>query len=522
MYLGERKMADNTPQPVPEEKTAAIDRNWKSEHIIKQEAEARKAKIQKIKIVMVILILLCAVFSVVWYVLFHVNQFSFAIDMKGDPEIVLEYGTAYLDPGAESSLTGTLFWKDGVHPRGSEVQIHSELKEKVIGKYTITYTAKCFWWEDSVQRTVRVVDTQSPRITLMDSSNQTILPGEKYVEEGFYAIDNYDGDITSQVRCTEEFGVIYYVVKDSSGNLAYAERKIPYYDPVPPVLYLNGEERVTITAGTRFVDPGYTASDDADGDITDRVETEGEVNCYRGGTYKLTYKVSDTYGNMTRAIRIIKVNPYPRLKTETPKGKVIYLTFDGGPGSDTGKLLDILKQYGVKATFFVTNSSNADDMKRIVDEGHSIGIHSMSDDYKSIYSSEEAFMENLYGMQDIIYQNTGVTTTLMRFPGGSANQVSDFNKGIMSTITEAVQDCGFQYFDWNVDSDDDGAASAMDVSNHVIENVTKQRVSMVLQHDTNSFSVDAVEDIIVWGLENEYTFLPITQNSPNFHQEIIN
>lgn len=516
-------MTENTPQPLPEEPINEQNKTWKSDHIVKQEADAKKAKIRIAKICFAILIILGVLSSVIWYLLFRVNQFTMSVHIKGDSEIVLEYGTPYLEPGVNAALKGTLFWKDGVRPRGFELIVDSELNEKAVGKYTIRYIARCLWWEASAERTVRVVDTKPPRITLMDSSNQTVQPGEKYVEEGFYAIDNYDGDITAQVRRTEEFGVIYYVVKDSSGNLAYAERKIPYYDPIPPGLYLKGEDRITLTAGTPYVEPGFTASDDADGDITDRVETEGKVEWYKAGTYKITYKVCDTYGNMTRAIRIVKVLPQPRPQPETPKGKVIYLTFDDGPGPYTGRLLNILEQYGVKATFFVTNSGYNAMMKRIVDEGHSIGIHTMTHDYKSIYSSEEAFLADLYGMQDIIYQNTGVMTTLMRFPGGGSNLVSNFNEGIMSTLTEAVQDCGFQYFDWNLDSNDAGGATkSMEVSNNVIENVTKQRVSMVLQHDIHGFSVDAVEDIIVWGLENGYTFLPITQNSPNFHHEVLN
>ena len=516
-------MTDNTPQPLPEESVNEQNKTWKSDHIVKQEADAKKAKIRIVKICFSILIILGVISSGIWYFLFRVNQFTLSVHIKGDSEVVLEYGDPYLEPGYRAVLTGTHFWKDGVQPRGLELEINSDLKEKVVGKYTITYVARCLWWEASAQRTVRIVDTTSPRITLMNSSNQTVQPGEKYVEEGFYAIDNYDGDITDQVRRTEEFGVIYYVVKDSSGNLAYAERKIPYYDPVPPGLYLKGEDRITITAGTPYEEPGFSASDDADGDITDRVETEGTVDWYKAGTYKITYKVSDTYGNMTRAIRIVKVLPQPRPQPETPKGKVIYLTFDDGPGPHTGRLLNLLDHYGVKATFFVTNSGYPAVMKRIVEDGHSIGIHTMSHDYNSIYSSGEAFFADLYGMQDIIYQNTGVRTTLMRFPGGGSNLASNFNEGIMSTLTEAVQDCGFQYFDWNVDSNDaGGATTSMTVSNNVIENVAKQRVNMVLQHDTNSFSVDAVEDIIVWGLENGYTFLPITQNSPNFHHEVLN
>ena len=516
-------MADNTSQPLPEEKDLNQEQSWKPDYIVKQEAEKRDAKIRIVKLFCFYLSIIAVICAAVYIVLFQVNRFSFDVVISGDSEIILEYGTPYLESGVKAILTGTMFWKDGVQVRGVEVHTDSELKEKVVGKYTITYSAQCLWWHSSAQRSVRIVDSQPPRITLLNSSNQTVVPGEKYVEEGFYAIDNYDGDITHLVRRVEEHGVIQYIVKDSSGNPAYAERPIPYYDPVPPEIYMEGSDMITISAGTFFEDPGCSASDDVDGDLTDKIVSEGEVLWYRPGTYKITYMVSDSYGNMSRAIRRVKVVAQPRPTTESPKGKVIYLTFDDGPGPYTGQLLNILKKYNVKATFFVTNAGYEGIMRQIVEEGHSIGIHTMTHDYQTIYASEEAFFEDLYGMQNIIYEKTGVMTSLMRFPGGGSNLVSNFNEGIMSRLTEDVQNCGFQYFDWNVDSNDAGGATkSMTVSNNVIENIQNKRISMVLQHDIHGFSVDAVEDIIVWALENEYTFLPIQQNSPDFHHDVLN
>ena len=163
-------------------------------------------------------------------------------------------------------------------------------------------------------------------------------------------------------------------------------------------------------------------------------------------------------------------------------------------------------------------------MKEIVDRGHSIGIHTMSHVYERIYASPEAYFADLLGMQDVIYQNTGVKTTLMRFPGGSSNTVSAHSYvGLMSLLTRAVQDAGFQYFDWNVDSNDAGGAKkAQTVFNNVTEGVSHNRVSVVLQHDIHDFSVDAVEDIIVWGLNNGYSFERLTENSPGVHHGVLN
>jgi len=470
----------------------------------------------------VVLLLIFMIVAGGWILLFQVNRFSLELMLEGEQELLVEYGTEYQEPGADILLRGTLFFKNGIRPADIDLQISTDVQENTPGKYTVEYTATYYQWTAHASRTVRVVDTVCPVITLIQTDN-TILPGQRYEEEGFVAVDNLDGNLTDQVRRTEELGKIIYTVMDSSGNPAYAEREIPYYDPLLPEIHLEGGENITIPCGTIYTEPGFTATDNADGDITDRVGVEGEVIWYQPGTYEVAYTVSDVYGNVTQLVRKVQVEAQPRPETEYPNGKVIYLTFDDGPGPHTGRLLDLLDYYGVKATFFVTNSGYDGTMWRIVNEGHSIGIHTMTHDYNTIYASPENYFRDLWGMQDIIYRNTGVKTTLLRFPGGGSNLVSKYNEGIMTTLTEAVQDAGFQYFDWNVDSNDAGGAlRAKTVAANVLGGVENRRVSIVLQHDIHDFSVDAVEDIIVWGLNNGYRFLPLKENSPTMHHDVLN
>ena len=456
--------------------------------------------------------------------IFHINQFSLTVVLTGDSQINVEYGDSYEEPGAEVYLSGTLLWKNGMIPENAAIEVSGDVKEDTKGKYILTYRASYYSLQAAAERTVRIVDTVSPVITLIDVSDETILPGTQYVEEGYSAHDNYDGDITDWVVRTEGLGVVTYSVFDSSGNPATVEREIPYYDPLPPEIHLEEGEHITISVGTFYKDPGFTASDNADGDITELVETDGEeVLWYLPGTYQTSYSVTDSFGNVTSVTRTIDVVAEPRPEIVYPGGKVIYLTFDDGPGPYTSQLLNVLRKYGVKATFFVTDSGYDSVMRDIVNQGHSIGIHSITHNYEEIYASPEAFFSDLYGMQQIIYENTGVKTTLMRFPGGSSNLVSQFNRGIMSTLAEAVQDAGFQYFDWNVDSNDAGGAKRMEtVLANVLGGVEKNRISVVLQHDIHPYSVDAVEDIILWGLDNGYTFLPLQPNSPNLHHTVMN
>lgn len=304
-------------------------------------------------------------------------------------------------------------------------------------------------------------------------------------------------------------------------------RDIVYCDPVPPELTLHGDASISITAGDTFKDPGATALDNCDGDLTDRITVSGKVDVYRAGTYTLTYRVHDSYGNTAEAIRTVRVKAKPQPKPQpndpVPGDKVIYLTFDDGPGKYTRQLLEVLKKYNIKATFFVVNTKYVDIIKEIAAQGHSIGVHSVSHDYQAIYASEEAYFADLHKMEEIIAAKTGIRTTLIRFPGGSSNTVSRFNPGIMSRLTKAVADQGYQYFDWNVNSDDAvGSKTTEKVYNNVIDGIKKHNVSVVLQHDIKGYSVDAVEKIIIWGLENGYTFLPLNPGSPGAHHGINN
>ena len=340
--------------------------------------------------------------------------------------------------------------------------------------------------------------------------------------------------MTDRVRVSEGGGTVTYSVADSSGNLTIVQRQIRYHDPIAPVLVLSGEGTVKITEGGKFKDPGATANDNCDGNITDRIQVTGSVDTGKPGTYTLTYTVTDSYNNTSTATRTVVVEPKPEEKPEekpdtpeepgeeefvppvdVPAGtKVIYLTFDDGPGKHTERLLDILDKYGVKATFFVVGTGKTSMYSEIVDRGHAIGIHCNSHKYSEVYASDEAYLND----------KTGVDTRLIRFPGGSSNTASrKYCKGLMTRMTKKVEEMGYRYFDWNVDSNDAGGAkTASKVFQNVVNGCSKRNTSVVLQHDTYGYSVDAVEKIIQWGLENGYTFAALDVSSPGAHHTVQN
>ena len=450
------------------------------------------------------------------------NQFTLSLVLEGDRELILDYGQPYEEPGARPVFSGTRVFRGGMTPKVS-VQIQNGIDPQRLGSYTVIYTAQYHGFRARAERTVRIVDTVCPVIELVPGPAEPPEPGTHYQEDGFRAVDNYDGDITDRVVRRELEGKIRYSVEDSSGNSCCVERLIPGYDPLGPVITLEGEARIVIPAGTFYEEPGYHAWDNLDGDMTQEVEVEGEVLWYKPGAYTIFYTASDSSGNISTVVRRVEVTGAVRPEIVAPEGRVIYLTFDDGPGPYTWNLLDVLDQYDVKATFFVVDNGNDALLREIVRRGHSIGIHSMSHSYNDIYASPEAYFGDLYGMQERIRQITGVETTLMRFPGGGSNTISCPNPGIMTLLTEAVQDAGFQYFDWNVDSNDAGGAkTAGEVRENILDGVRGNRFSVVLQHDIHPYSVAAVEGVIRWGLDNGYTFLPLQEDSPPCHHDVRN
>ena len=472
-----------------------------------------------------LLIYLCSLLPIIavaaWSVVDQVlNNYVISLDLNGESAVCLEYGETYQEAGAVATSRGLYFDEAD---RSVQVKILGDVDTSVLGTYEIKYVAKYKNANETVVRTVSVADTTPPDITLTTNPDAYTLPGQPYEEEGYAATDIVDGDVTALVERKEEDGKVYYTVTDAAGNSATAIREINYHDPIPPELTLKGSTSIAMTGGKSYKVPGYSAQDNCDGDITSKVKISGHVDGNVPGVYTLKYSVEDSYGNVATATRTVTVAPHPVQESVENPNKVIYLTFDDGPGPYTQELLSILKEYNVKATFFVVNRSNISVIKQMAADGHTVAIHSASHNFKSIYASEDAYFADLYKMQGIIKNLTGEVSMLVRFPGGSSNTISSFNEGIMTRLTAQLNELGFRYFDWNVDSNDAGGATTREqVVANVIAGVSKRNMSVVLQHDIKKFSVDAVAEIITWGLENGYTFLPLTENSPACEHSVSN
>ena len=207
--------------------------------------------------------------------------------------------------------------------------------------------------------------------------------------------------------------------------------------------------------------------------------------------------------------------------------KVCYLTFDDGPSDNTLKILDILKRANAKASFFVIGTSKLDYIKRIHNEGHTVALHANNHDYSKIYKSEEAYFKDLNAIAAKVKKITGVDSKIIRFPGGSSNTISkDYNKGIMTRLTKQVQQKGYTYVDWNVDSTD---ASGNNVPKSKILNNVKmyskgQGDICVLMHDTGAknTTVEALPEMISYLRSEGFRFEALTTESPIFHHGVNN
>lgn len=185
---------------------------------------------------------------------------------------------------------------------------------------------------------------------------------------------------------------------------------------------------------------------------------------------------------------------------DTEVKKKVYLTFDDGPGTQTAKILDILRENKVKATFFVTGKEDTYSKKlykRIVKEGHTLGMHSYSHIYDDIYSSKKEFKRDLNQIYTLLYETTGVAPIYYRFPGGSSVTGTDVP---IHDLISILEEKGIIYLDWNVISPDTTQASVSKkkMITGILEGVAAYDSSVILLYDVadHPMTAKALPEII--------------------------
>lgn len=394
-----------------------------------------------------------------------------------------------------------------------------------LGKYNIVYTYN----DNDYEVSVEIVDTKKPKFEIVDLDLDV---GMKISPKSM--VKNIEDATKTTVKFKKDYkfdkeGVVAVVVQviDEAGNISEKKAKVKLVkDEVGPEI--NGISELTVAKGGKAdYNSGVNVTDNRDPNPKLDIDSS-KVDIDKLGTYKAKYTATDRSGNKTKKERTVKVVEKKDIGTSQQSNeKIVYLTFDDGPSANTQKILEILERYNAKATFFVTGTNQNYNylIKEAHDKGHTIGLHTYCHDYKTVYSSVEAYFDDLTKVGNMVKDLIGYTPKYIRFPGGSSNTVSrKYTPGIMTTLSKEVINRGYQYYDWNGDSTD---ASGNNVPvNKLIANATSSKSNNIniLFHDTSakSTTVQALPAIIENYLARGYRFEAINDSSFAPHQGINN
>lgn len=187
-----------------------------------------------------------------------------------------------------------------------------------------------------------------------------------------------------------------------------------------------------------------------------------------------------------------------------------YLTFDDGPCENTLKVMDILDEYGIKATFFMNGQESElakEVYTRTIEDGHVLANHTYSHVYSDIYQSWDVFYSEIQKMEACVREQTGYEVArIVRFPGGS----NCGSREIMQELKQGLEQLGYRYFDWNVSGEDAiySDVPGSEVYNNVVRYVKGKNIAVILLHTTNKTdgTVEVLPDIIEYLQQEGYTF----------------
>ncbi|WP_297054851.1 polysaccharide deacetylase family protein [uncultured Dubosiella sp.] len=406
--------------------------------------------------------------------------------------------------------------------RGSkdDVKIDGNIDTNKKGEYPIKYVYN----DHSATARINVKDTKPPELALKDT----------------YIDMTTDFDPSSLVDSAEDAGKIKYsydfdkatidergkhkvsvTAEDEDGNSVTKTATLYREEDTKAPQLKDRKQTLSIMQG-QLVSPDMLKVED-EFDPSPKIEIDdSSYDSTEPGEGTVTFTVSDRSGNSDTITLPLNVKKDPAYGK-----KVVYLTFDDGPSRNTKKILDILNKYDAKATFFVTGNHPEfnDYIKEAYKDGNTIGLHTYTHDYATLYSSKDAYYKDLQQISDMVEDLTGEKSMIIRFPGGSSNMISaQYTPHIMSELTQEVRDKGYQYFDWNVDSTD---ASGNNVpAAQIVEHATgsDEQYINILMHDTDAknTTVEALEEIIKYYKDQGYVFLGLDTSSYPAHHTVQN
>ncbi len=438
------------------------------------------------------------------------------VKLIGDEIISATYNEEYHDPGFIITKNDK-----EMDQNSYTVTSNNDIDITKLGEYHLSYDIKYHLRSFHLERIIKVVDNIKPEInTNFESISRDYCTKKDKDKLEYTVIDNYDGDITDKAT-VEELDDNYIIsVSDTNNNENTLSIPIVLTEKPKDIFKLKGNSTVYVTTNSKYSDSGVTYTDGCGNNMNNQVTTTGKVDTSKNGEYTITYSV----GNNKLTRKVIVYTPSNTSSSSGGSGKVIYLTFDDGPGVYTEKVLNTLAKYNVKATFFVTHqfSNYVSLIKKEYEAGHSIAVHSYTHNW-NIYKSVDAYVDDFNKMNNDILKYTGSYSKIFRFPGGSSNTISrNYSKGVVKAIASKMLNDGYQYFDWDVDSGDAAGASRSKIYNNVVNGVSRCSKCVVLMHDIKPNTVNELDNILNTLTSKGYKFGTLSVNSPTVHHSIAN
>ena len=466
---------------------------------------------KKLIVIFSIIGTICIILGVLWLIYGRIE-----VKLIGDEKILATYNEEYHDPGFIITKNDKEMDKDSY-----EVITNNDIDITKLGEYHLSYDIKYHFLSFHLERIINIVDDVKPDINVsLESIKRDYCTKKDKDKLEYTIIDNYDGDITDKA-VVEEVDDNYIInVSDTNGNENTLSIPIVLTEKPKDVFKLNGNSTVYVTTNSKYSDSGVTYTDGCGNKLNDKVNTVNNVNTSKNGEYTVTYSI----GNNKLTRKVIVYTPSNTSNTGGGSGKVIYLTFDDGPGVYTEKVLNTLAKYNVKATFFVTHQFNGyvPLIKKEYEAGHSVAVHSYTHNW-NIYKSVDAYLNDFNKMNNDILKYTGNYSKIFRFPGGSSNTISrNYSKGVVKAIASKMLNDGYQYFDWDVDSGDAAGASRSKIYSNVVNGAARCSKCIVLMHDIKPNTVNELDNILKTLTSKGYKFGTLSVNSPTVHHAIAN
>lgn len=378
------------------------------------------------------------------------------------------------------------------------------------------------------------IEVPSIQTIILKGANELVLElPQMYKEAGAIVVKGTDsfpdyllmGSVDSTRIGTYQ---LYYDSRDHKSLTK--NRTVHIVDTKPPTMNLLGASTIELFVGDSYSEEGVVVTDN-DPYIDEKdVIVSGHVDTSIASTYTLHYYVEDQAKqsiSITRTITVkekIVIPPVviPPVVIPPTYGKLVYLTFDDGPSQYTPLILNSLAFYNARATFFVTGriATYPNILYDTINQGHSIALHTYTHDYAQVYQSITAYFEDLHLLESTLYNLTGLQPRLIRFPGGTNNQVSQqYSPHIMQSIVQEVNAQGYAYTDWNVSSGDSSTvpANPEQIAYTVLNNIENVATPIVLLHDSKYNTALAVPIILEEGTARGYQFVVIDANTPLVH-----